>query len=293
MSKEYYTNEQLELFKKVQSLAYEAALYASENLYEGITEKEAASLMEKYLKQKDVQQYFHLPFAWFGDRTAFNDFSIPLSLKTHQRKKISLPTKNVPLPHFGIEFMPSSKKLEKGMPVILDVAPCIDGCAADIGYTTSLGENLEVKKAKKDLLKFRSLILEKAKAGKTMAEIYHDCDRLMIELGYDNCHSLYPLGVLGHKVGVLPFSGSPKFSVMGFHAQTFLYLGMQKFKQFTKKDNTPFWNSDSHCQLEPGLWAVEPHIGMGDVGVKFEEILVVTDNDIYWLDDNLPHMNLD
>ena len=62
--------------------------------------------------------------------------------------------------------MPSTKKLEKGMPVILDVAPCIDGCAADIGFTTSLGENQEVKKAKKDLLKFRSLILEKAKAVK-------------------------------------------------------------------------------------------------------------------------------
>ena len=126
-----------------------------------------------------------------------------------------------------------------------------------------------------------------------MAEIYHDCDRLMIELGYDNCHSLYPLGVLGHKVGVLPFSGNTKFSVMGFHPQTFLYLGAQKFKQFIKKDKTPFWNSESHCQLEPGLWAVEPHIGLGDVGVKFEEILVVTDNDIYWLDDNLPHMQLD
>jgi hypothetical protein len=39
------------------------------------------------------------------------------------------------------------------------------------------------------------------------------------------------------------------------------------------------------------LWAVEPHIGFRDVGVKFEEILVVTERgETYWLDDDLPHV---
>jgi hypothetical protein len=41
---------------------------------------------------------------------------------------------------------------------------------------------------------------------------------------------------------------------------------------------------------EPGLWAVEPHIGFCGVGVKWEELLVVTEDDAYWLDDNLPHV---
>ena len=42
----------------------------------------------------------------------------------------------------------------------------------------------------------------------------------------------------------------------------------------------------------PGMWAVEPHLGTdGDtIGAKFEEILVVTDDDAYWLDDDLPHV---
>ena len=40
----------------------------------------------------------------------------------------------------------------------------------------------------------------------------------------------------------------------------------------------------------PGLWAVEPHIGFRDVGVKFEELLVVTEDDAFWLDDDLPHV---
>jgi hypothetical protein len=36
---------------------------------------------------------------------------------------------------------------------------------------------------------------------------------------------------------------------------------------------------------------VEPHIGFRDVGVKFEEILVVTSGGSgYWLDDDLPHV---
>jgi hypothetical protein len=35
---------------------------------------------------------------------------------------------------------------------------------------------------------------------------------------------------------------------------------------------------------------VEPHIGFRGVGVKFEELLVVTDGDAFWLDDDLPHV---
>jgi hypothetical protein len=39
------------------------------------------------------------------------------------------------------------------------------------------------------------------------------------------------------------------------------------------------------------LWAVEPRIGFRDVGVRFEEILVVTPcGDAYWLDEDLPHV---
>ncbi|OXH82904.1 Xaa-Pro aminopeptidase, partial [Burkholderia multivorans] len=39
-----------------------------------------------------------------------------------------------------------------------------------------------------------------------------------------------------------------------------------------------------------GLWAVEPHLGFAGVGAKFEELLVITEDDAYWLDDGLPHV---
>ncbi|PQM44942.1 hypothetical protein C1Y40_04900 [Mycobacterium talmoniae] len=36
---------------------------------------------------------------------------------------------------------------------------------------------------------------------------------------------------------------------------------------------------------------MEPHLGRDGVGLKFEELLVVTDDgDAYWLDDDVPHM---
>ena len=53
----------------------------------------------------------------------------------------------------------------------------------------------------------------------------------------------------------------------------------------------PLWNDSafSDYPATPGLWAVEPHIARDGVGAKFEELLVVTADDAYWLDDHLPH----
>lgn len=289
MNDDSLTPEILEHYKKVQKLAYEAAEFTASQLYEGMTEKDAVQIMKKYLDNKGVDQYFHLPFAWFGERSAFTNFSIPLSYKTHQKKKITIPSLDNPLPHFGIEFQPSNKKLEKGMAVILDVAPALEGHAADIGYVTSFGNNEVVSQGKKDLLLFRELILKEAKSKKSMSEIYHSCDQLMQQLGYENCHSIYPQAVLGHKLGRIPRALPLKLSLLGFPLATFFYLFKQMILKLLGKGPGPLWNHASNQQLAPGLWAVEPHIGKDGIGLKFEEILVVTKDDVYWLDDSLPH----
>jgi len=56
--------------------------------------------------------------------------------------------------------------------------------------------------------------------------------------------------------------------------------------------HTPNWNHTRQCDcpVQPGLWAVEPHVGLGAVGAKFEEILVVDERDASYLDDDLPHL---
>jgi len=43
---------------------------------------------------------------------------------------------------------------------------------------------------------------------------------------------------------------------------------------------------------EPGLWAMEPHLRKGGLGAKWEELLVITERDAYWLDDDLPHVRV-
>lgn len=54
----------------------------------------------------------------------------------------------------------------------------------------------------------------------------------------------------------------------------------------------PTWNDQAPCDhpAGSGLWAVEPHIAVGAVGVKWEELLVVDGCDAYWLDDEVPHL---
>lgn len=265
--------QQLEAIKAAQRLAYAAVTHVRSNLAEGMTEREAAKLIEDYFTERGHHLYFHKPFAWFGDRTGFVGFKRPFH-----------PTLDSLIPSTGIDFLPTERKLTSGMAVTLDVAPAIEGLAVDIGYSFSFGSNPKIEKARKDLLKFRELIVGLAKEKRPIQEIYRATDELLKELGYRNCHGLYPLGVLGHRIGALPLKQLPKISIMGFHPQAYAYLIKEKLK------GPAIMTANEKRPLSVGLWAIEPHLGLDDAGVKFEEILVVTESDAYWLDDELPHV---
>lgn len=287
VSKEIYNTSELEKFKSVQKLAYQAVVHVKEQLSEGMTEKEAASMINQYLQEHDgVDGFFHYGFAWFGDRTSFTGFKRPTLLPGELLEKLTPP-------HLGTEFLPTERRLEKGMAVILDVAPRIDGYAADIGYSFAFGENPNVNQALIDLKVFRTEILSMVLAEKTMSEIYTKTNSLIEEMGYKNCHEVYPLGVLAHKVGKIPMTWFPPSNIMGFQVQTFAYLMGQVIDDSLNGifNKAPFWNEKTNSKPDVGLWAVEPHIGKGETGVKWEELLVVTDSTAYWLDDDLPHVN--
>jgi Xaa-Pro aminopeptidase len=263
----------LATFKANQRLAYESLQFARARLFAGMTEIEAAQIIEKFFIDREQPLFFHRPFAWFGDRTAFKGFKRP-----------SLPSFKAPLPHAGIEFMPTKKILEDGMAVTLDVAPAIDGVAVDIGYSFSFGNNPAVTQARRDLKEFRGLILDAAREHVAIKEIYRRVEELLLKKNYHNCHALYPLGVLGHRIGELPLQKLPKLSIMGFHPQAYAYLLKERFL------GPAIMTADETRPLTNGLWAIEPHFGNTEFGVKFEEILVVTPDNIYWLDDDLPHV---
>ncbi|MGH3996262.1 MAG: M24 family metallopeptidase [Pseudonocardiaceae bacterium] len=255
-------------FREVQQLAYAAAQSVAATLEPGVTEKQAASRLREYLTERGVRDWFHTPFAWFGDRTAFRGFWMPF------------------------QFFPTHRRLEEGMPFILDCAPVRDEYMADIGYAGCLGTNRVYEQLMDDLSEYRILIVDRVREGVPLRQIYRDVDALIARQGYDNRHRVYPGRVIGHQVSKVR-SRLPRFIAAGFGIRSLQTLVGDLIVE-RMHHRSPLWADDqiSNHPATPGLWAVEPHIGFRDVGVKFEEILVVNDSGgAYWLDDDLPHVH--
>jgi Xaa-Pro aminopeptidase len=287
MSRERFSAEELAEFKAAQRLAYDATAAVEAQLYEGITERQAARALEDWLRGNGVERFFHYGFAWFGDRTRFRGFDRP---STNPLKDLFSPK----MAHFGAQFLPTDRRLARGDAVILDVGPIFGRAASDMGYSCTLGEEItpEFHEARMALAPYRSTVLDLVRHGETQSRIYREIDGLIADQGYENIHSYYPGSVIAHRVGRVRGLQLPTFRVKGFSPQALAYLTGHIIESAVRpaRHQTPIWNEGSDRPCEPGLWAVEPHIGKGDIGVKFEELLVVTDDSAYWLDDDLPHV---
>ncbi|HEX6591194.1 MAG TPA: M24 family metallopeptidase [Moraxellaceae bacterium] len=262
-------------FRAAQRLAYACAEAIHARLHPGITEREVAAMMKTWLAEHGATDCLHQPFAWFGHRTAF-------------RGLIGLNQ----LRGFNPAFFPSNKKLEANMPFILDCAPTLNGYTADIGYAGVLGENRILDQLMDDLAPHRQLIIEMIRERRLMSEVSQAVDSLCAKQGVDPRHHAYPFAVLAHRVEKLPDSPiAPKISVGRFGIRSVLSLGREA-AQGVKEGWSPLWASHQRSAHPPvpGLWAVEPHIGFRDVGAKFEELLVITEDDAFWLDDDVPHV---
>lgn len=263
------TDDHLDRFREVQQLAYRCATTVADGLDEGVTERDAAARMRRWLRDHGTDDWFHVPFAWFGDRSAFRGFRTPL------------------------QFFPTNRRLEEGMPFILDVAPIRDGAVADVGYAAALGRCPAQAAILDDLEAHRDLILERVKAGDTMARVYEAVDALAALQGYDNRHREYPFRALAHRVDAVPGGLGRGLVAAGFGIRTLGTLVRSVVEGTRGTTGPPLWNGDrsSSRPPAPGLWAVEPHLGLRGVGAKFEELLVVRpDGDAFWLDDDVPHV---
>ena len=149
-----------------------------------------------------------------------------------------------------------------------------------------------------------------------MDEVYLEIDRWIESRGYQSCHHHYPAGVIGHLVDFAQLKPdfnhdqnfdlapdqneqSPKTflwddraMVQGFGESAVHFLLERKAQAKACPEHSPYWNSrpESHHRPATGVWAVEPHLGRDGIGVKFEELLVVTSDSCYWLDDRVPHV---
>ncbi len=258
---------ELEIFRAVQRLAYECAETIAAELTPGITEREVAAKMKRWLLEQGVNDWFHQPFAWFGDRTAFRGFG-----------------------GFHPSFYPTGRKLEKNMPFILDCAPVKGGRVADIGYAGCIGTNPTLDRLMDDLCEHRQLILELIQQRCSMAKVSRAVDQLCAKQGVEARHKAYPFSVLAHKVEAVN-ERQWALNVGRFGVRSVANLTRQ-VRDGRRQGWSPLWNSSRHSDHPPaaGLWAVEPHLGFRGVGAKFEELLVITENDAFWLDDDLPHV---
>lgn len=269
------TDDDLARFREVQQLAYCCAETIAAELKPGMSENKVARRMKEFLNDNGADDCLHQPFAWFGDRTAFTGFT---GLKH--------------MAGYNLAFFPGSRQLEEGMPFILDCAPSVKGYTADIGYSGVLGDNPVLDRLMDDLLEYRQLILAQVRERRPLAEVSRAVDALCARHGYEPRHKAYPFQVLAHRVLPLKDDGKPTHrSVMRFGVRS--VLALQRSRMAGRREGwSPLWNSGRHSEHAPtpGLWAVEPHLGFRGVGAKWEELLVITENDAYWLDDNVPHV---
>ena len=258
--------DDLDRFRAVQDLAYEGAQAIAAGLQVGDTERDAVKRLKRWLVDRDVDDWFHVPFAWFGDRTAFRGFKVPL------------------------QFLPSGRRLEEGMAFILDCAPVVKGATADIGFVGSLGENAALDEVMDDLAAYRSLIVEQVRERRSFRSIYESVDALAAQQGYANRHHAYPGHVIAHEVK--PLGPGPGIGRVGPFGRRHLRSLARSIVVGQRQAWSPLWSGDRRSDHPPvpGLWAVEPHLGLRGVGAKFEELLVITDDDAYWLSDDLPHV---
>ncbi|NQD95667.1 M24 family metallopeptidase [Pseudomonas sp. CrR25] len=264
----------LQQFRAVQRLAYQCAQCIAGELKAGTSEQQAAALMKTWLQDHGVRDWFHQPFAWFGARTAFKGFDGLRHLRG-----------------FNPAFYPGKTVLEDGMPYILDCAPTLGAYTADIGYSGALGENLLVERLLDDLMAHRQLIVELVKQRRPLAAVSQAVDRLCALQGTLPRHKAYPFEVLAHRVEKLGTRDSG-LSIARFGLRNILTLSRNALLTGRRQGWSPLWSSNSRSDHAPtpGLWAVEPHLGWRGVGAKFEELLVVSEDDAYWLDDDLPHV---
>ncbi|MDV6237166.1 M24 family metallopeptidase [Leptospira ellisii] len=250
-------------FLKAQRLAYRCVVETESDMREGWTEIRTAKHMETFLRDHGVRIFLHRPFAWFGEHARFDGY-----------KRFT-------------QFHPGKKILTADESFILDVSPVVEGYIGDIGYSSSLRPNAELDAGMKYLLKLRAEIPKYFISSMSAAEIWWKIDRDAKANGFDNVHSLYPFAVLGHRVYKVRL---PEFSFPLLPISFASWFSLQGSYEFLTHKVLPELLTPDHRGDKTGLWAIEPHLGRGKTGFKFEEILVVEKDKAYWLDEKVPHV---
>ncbi len=268
-----FSNAQLERFTQLQTQVYATLVEISHTLQTGETEKAVAHRIHDAFKTRfQLDSYFHVPVALFGERTGYpGDFG-------------------------QLEALPTDRVLQKGEAAILDAAPIIEGYTIDCSYAVPPSSKGATQQAFYDgdalLQRLRALILQRAQERANMRAIAREVDAAITSAGFENCHRKHIGKVLGHRVTYVPGTWTARRTVWGINALAAAwFVGTSLRSSRGQTHATPNWNHtrQSDVVMQPGLWAVEPHVARDGVGLKFEEMLLVSDDGVRFLSDNLPH----
>lgn len=139
--------------------------------------------------------------------------------------------------------LPSSDVLLKDNDIVLiDFSPQLNGYWGDYSETIVIGNNEEMKQLSSDAKYIFDCTFEYAKDCLTIGELFNYCNRLIEELDYN---LLDPNGNIGHSIE---------------------NLNNQNKRIYLCPEN-------KEIRLEGKTWAIEPHIGRGMYGAKFENVI--------------------
>lgn len=260
------SRDEVEGFRAAQRVAFDCAQAAAKEMRLGWTEAQTGRWMFEWLYDHGVRSYLHKPIVAFGPRTLAPDDEWG-------------PPKGEGAP------------LREGDVVILDCAPIVDRYTGDIAYTLSVGEHPELLVAQDFLSDLRARLPQRFADPELSATIFDWVDQEIRAAGYENAAGGYGQHVMGHRVYrhgkfFSSHAASPPEKLVGWfpswHGGGFL---LNTIRHLVKPE---VLNAD-HRGAKTGVWAIEPHVRVGDFGAKFEELLVVEDGKAYWLDDISQH----
>ena len=251
-----------------QRVAREVVLSVSEGVKPGDSERQVCARLEREFRKARIAHWLHTPYAWWGERTCF-DWHGP----------------------WETNALLSERKLREGEAFVLDAAPIVAGFPADFAYSgcaagdpTASSEHAALLE---QLARIKQGIVLWATSESGSAGLCEQVERAMQAAGARVVHTRYPAQVLGHSLEGFPnwCSGAPRVGT-GFQLPLLLTYATGLLLHHLAGAPYPFLNAGAPGRPQ-GLYAVEPHLGKGALGAKFESVLLVDGDETRWLDPEL------
>tara|TARA_B100000925_G_C21987070_1_gene465003 strand:- start:859 stop:1728 length:870 start_codon:yes stop_codon:yes gene_type:complete len=248
-----YSDKELKQFYESQKLTIESINEVASLLRPGVSEFDAAKMLDSLLQKKGVKHFLHYSFAWFAERSSFNKMS---------SYDDTLPRRDI--------------FLEEEDCFILDAAPYVNGVPSDVGLGFCPSKSKAYNKLDNQLNELEELIPDLFNGELNAQEIYSQISQEIKKRHLKNVHELYPFGVLAHRLHPSKLSNLPSF-MKPFSWQAYADIFSRGFLEETIRGE--------NINSLDGVWAIEPHISDGINGTKFEKILVVREGKVFWLDE--------